>query len=354
MRKTYLVSLQFYRKECLIHGIFGLRCLRLDCHFLGGYHEAWCEIVKPLRKFWTVGDYRLQVHKCINKFLSLQWFSCLIGTIGLSLWPWKKTHLHPSYFHFSPRCSVVTNCRTFYGYILGHQIWGWTFKRRSRKVSESHRDIRQLKHLHGYTVFCLRRQLGTVYKNPWNQFTSYESSENDWKKSKLIKGASMRSGVCDVTWPRSSVVPWRIVFFLWPASQWKSSRQSQLANWVFCWFHPPLGSPLSTFIVGPSEIPTFTPKAAAARANTAAGAGKPEGAMPPAGLRPVSRPFSDGLDGWGLGATYYPSSEHGWLENHLSFHRRLRYIFNPGSISSQLCYSTRATKCQMSWLKCST
>ena len=89
-----------------------------------------------------------------------------------------------------------------------------------------------------------------------------------------------------------------------------------------------------TFIVRPSEIPAFTPKAAAARANTAAGAGKPEGAMQPAGLRPVSRPFSDGLEGG--------SSEHGWLENHLSFHRRLKYIFNPGPFSSQLCYSTRA------------
>ena len=41
------------------------------------------------------GDYRLQVHKCINKFLSLQWLSCLIGTIGLSLWPWK-TKTYPS------------------------------------------------------------------------------------------------------------------------------------------------------------------------------------------------------------------------------------------------------------------
>jgi len=64
-------------------------------------------------------------------------------------------------------------------------------------------------------------------------------------------------------------------------------------------------------VAGPSEIPTFTPKAAAARANTAAGAGKPEGAMPPAGLRPVSRPFSDGLDGWELPTTP-PVNMAGW------------------------------------------
>ena len=246
---------------------------------------------------------------------------------------------------------MVTNCRTFYGYILEHQIWGWTFKRRSREVSESHWDIRDLKHLHGYTVFCFRRQLGTVNKNPWNL------SVCAWHLWILQKPL-------EITVSSTKVHPWDLEFARSPdqgaqlsregllfccglTSQWKSSRQSELANWVFCWFHPPLGSPLSRDkSVGPSEIPTFTPKAAAARANTAAGAGKPEGAMPPAGLRPVSRPFSDGLDGWGLGATYYPSSEHGWLENHLSFHRRLRYIFNPGPFCSQLCYSTKATRCQ--------
>ena len=111
-------NLRFYRKECLIHGIFGLRCLHLDCHFLGGYHEAWCEIVKPLRKFWTVEDYR---------YTSVLTSSCHYSDfhVVLEQLVWVsdlgKKHLHPSYFHVSPRCSVVTNCRTFYCYILGHQ-----------------------------------------------------------------------------------------------------------------------------------------------------------------------------------------------------------------------------------------
>ena len=77
---------------------------------------------------------------------------------------------------------------------------------------------------------------------------TYESSKKPLEKKycKFNKGASMRSGVCDVTWPRSSVVPWRIVFCCGLTSRWKScldSRQSQLANWVFVDFTHLLGLP---------------------------------------------------------------------------------------------------------------
>lgn len=143
--------------------------------------------------------------------------------------------------------------------------------------------------------------------------------KNHWKKKycKFNKGASMRSGVCDVTWPRSSVVPWRIAFFLWPTSRWKSSRQSQLANWVFVDFTHLLGLPCRGDFHLTFWDPNLHPKGCCCSCQHSSRCGT-------IGSDATSS-FETGLTallrwpGWaGPGATF-PSSEHGWLENHQKF-----------------------------------
>ena len=180
---------------------------------------------------------------------------------------------------------------------------------------------------------------------------TYESSKKPLEKKycKFNKGASMRSGVCDVTWPRSSVVPWRIVFCCGLTSRWKScldSRQSQLANWVFVDFTHLLGLPCRVDFHLTFWDPNLHSKGCCCSCQHSSRCGETGGSD-------ATRRFETGLTALlqrpgrlGVGSYNYPSSEHGWLENHLSFHRRLRYIFIPGTFSSQLCYSTRATKCQ--------
>ena len=157
-----------------------------------------------------MGSWKSQVHNCITyyKFLSLQACSLFMSysnnrfetQIYCDLGRFWFTDLGktPPFLRCIPtfhRTSVVTNCRTFYGYILGHQIWGCTSKRRSREVRSLWNSPRyypayetfQLKHFHGHPVFFFRSQLGKVYKNPWEslQFMlgTSESSKNALEKN---------------------------------------------------------------------------------------------------------------------------------------------------------------------------
>ena len=142
-----------------------------------------------------------------------------------------------------------------------------------------------------------------------------------------------------------------LFFFLWPTSQWKScldSRQSQLENWVFVDFTHLLGLPcrgdfhrrLLRSQPSLQRLLLLVPTQQQVRGNRRERCNE----------QLWDRSHGPSPMAWRVGRWELPTFPLQWtwlaMENHLSFHRRFRYIFNPGPFSSQLCYSTRATKCQ--------
>ena len=122
-----------------------------------------------------------------------------------------EKNLHPSYFHFSPRFSVVTNCRTFYGYIFWDiKFWGG----HSREDQEKSLKVTEI--LDNWNISMgIRYYVSGAYtktiKNPWNPFSlclaPMNLPKNHWKKNTVSS---------------TKVHPWDLEFAMSPdqGAQW--------------------------------------------------------------------------------------------------------------------------------------